>query len=156
MLHVKEIKTRTLVEILWLIFLPNTIYLLSDLIHLPGDLAQVSGFSSLVIIFMYIVLVLLGFVTFYLALRPIDSLLSRNKRIKGGILLLIINLLVGVGLVMGRILRLNSWDLLTNPGLVIHSIFYILQNGSLLILSLVLGFMSILIYLGMRGVSKFL
>jgi uncharacterized membrane protein len=155
-LQTKNWRLRVLVEILWLLFLPNTIYLLSDVIHLPDDLAQTSGIYSLAVIFMYLVLFLVGFITFYLALRPIDRMLSKNKKIKAGLSLLIINILVGFGLVLGRFLRVNSWDILTNPGLVFHSIILVSQTETFLILSLLFGLTSTLIYLGSRRLLSFL
>lgn len=96
----------------WLAFLPNAPYLVTDLVHLPErgapgywpDLVLLSTFG--------LIGLLLGSASIYLvhvALR------SRGAIGRGWLLVAAIAPLTGIGVALGRFARWNSWDLLVAP-----------------------------------------
>ncbi|MBS1716882.1 MAG: DUF1361 domain-containing protein [Armatimonadetes bacterium] len=96
----------------WLLFLPNAFYVVTDLAHLQGAWG-ISKWYDVALLVAYIwVCVTLGLIS----LREFQVLLAgsigklRSAAAAHGILVL-----VSVGVYFGRFLRLNSWDLLTNP-----------------------------------------
>ena len=98
---------------LWLLFLPNAPYMVTDLVHLgriPGaplwyDGAMISTFAGTGL--------LLGlgsvFLVHSVALRTLGPRL-------GWAILLPVLALCSAGVVLGRFARLNSWDALVRPG----------------------------------------
>ena len=97
---------------LWLLFFPNAPYILTDLFHLyprPGipvwlDLVLILSFAWSGLLF--------GF----LSLFDIEEILSKHMHPKIVSALAIILLFISAfGIYLGRFLRWNSWDILTNP-----------------------------------------
>jgi uncharacterized membrane protein len=105
---------------LWLIFFPNAPYILTDLQHL----GQGSGNSPL----WYDVIVLLwfswtGMLLGIVSLNLMQEIIRRQfGRWTGWVFVLVVCCFTSVGLYMGRFVRLNSWDLLQNPGQIASSI----------------------------------
>lgn len=107
----------------WLLFLPNAPYIITDLIHLRLsethsiwlDILIVGAFAGT------------GLLLFYLSVLDMVSILKQylKKRILNYSLLFII-FLSGFGVYLGRFLRYNSWELLSNPKHLIHDIFNII------------------------------
>ena len=112
--------------LVWLIFLPNTAYLLSEWRHwlrmmdrsnISSRLATDSGTA---LSFMTYTLFYLGFssagmLTFALAIRPVAHVMkARGANLwVWGIPLF---LLCSVGVYLGLILRFNSWEMISRPG----------------------------------------
>lgn len=101
-----------LVSVVWLAFLPNSFYMISDFIHLqevdPGQiLFSVVMFTS----FIYTG-VLLGFSSLYLVHL---ELRKRFSRLGAAAWIGLTLLLCSVAMYIGRDLRWNSWDLVSNP-----------------------------------------
>lgn len=100
-------------SILWLLFLPNSFYMISDFIHLL-DVQRVDVLYDAIMFTSFIyTAVLLGFASLYLIH------LELNKRLKpraaaGWIAATL--LFSSFAIYVGRDLRWNSWDVLTNPG----------------------------------------
>jgi uncharacterized membrane protein len=103
-------------------FLPNAPYVLTDILHLPGDLSQVhSPWLAAAVLAQYGCLIGLGFVAYVLALVRLERWLAERGVSPGRVLAIDLSLhaLCAVGIVLGRVFRFNSWDLLTDPrGLV--------------------------------------
>jgi uncharacterized membrane protein len=99
--------------VLWLLFLPNAPYIVTDFVHLSAsspaplwlDGVEVSAFAWTGM--------LLGFVSLYLV-----HAVARHRvgAVPSWIGVLGVLGLVGVGVYLGRVKRWNSWDLLTQPG----------------------------------------
>jgi uncharacterized membrane protein len=100
-------------SVLWLTFLPNSFYMISDFIHLqdaaPGHiLYDTVMFTS----FIYTA-VLIGFASLYLIHLQLKA--RFHQRI--ALLWIALTLLIcSFGIYLGRDLRWNSWDILVNPG----------------------------------------
>ena len=108
----ENVKTRILVFFSWLLFLPNSFYILTDFVHLEkGDPALF--WFDLILLFSFSSL---GFLFGLLSIKEFKncfSLFYTNKIVV--ITIPTICLLSGFGIYLGRFLRFNSWNILTNP-----------------------------------------
>lgn len=136
--------------LLWLAFLPNTIYLLTEwrhwleIVDYEGWAIRAPGQPALyfpicvwgVAFFFY---ALFGVLTLVGAVRPIEELL--RCRLAPWVWAPPLFLLVSIGVYLGLILRFNSWDLLARPGLIVSAIADIFGRpillGSVLFFTLV-------------------
>jgi uncharacterized membrane protein len=108
-----------LLTLLWLVFLPNSFYMISDFIHIQevqrhNLLYDVVMFTSFIF-----TAALVGFCSLYLVhvqLRKRISMLSSSLLI-GGILFL-----CSFAIYLGRDLRWNSWDVLVNPAGILFDV----------------------------------
>ncbi len=97
---------------LWLGFLPNSFYLVSDLIHLHST-GEVSLLYDAVIFTSFIFSgLMLGFTSLFIVQKQLhDRLHVRNAH---GLMLLVL-FICSFAIYLGRNFRLNSWDVLINP-----------------------------------------
>ena len=96
----------------WLLFLPNSPYILTDLFHLRprGDVPQ--WFDLILICNFAWTALWMGFLSLYnvqLFIRQRMSMWGTN------FVVMMILFLTGFGVYLGRFQRFNSWDLLTQP-----------------------------------------
>ncbi len=100
-------------SVLWLIFLPNSFYMISDFIHLL-DVQRVNVLYDAVMFTSFIYTgVILGFSSLYL----VHLQLKRRLESQAATVAVALTLLVcSFAVYIGRDLRWNSWDVLTNPG----------------------------------------
>jgi len=125
----------------WLVFLPNTCYLLTEWRHF----LEVLGYTDLhlrwahdgdarlvlmVLTLFYMCYSGIGVLTFTLAIRPVVAL-ARERRLKVWVWGMPFFLLMSVGVYLGLILRFNSWNLLNEFSQVVDSIVEILQRPTL-------------------------
>jgi uncharacterized membrane protein len=106
----------------WLLFIPNSFYIITDLFHLDMnetvplwyDLALLLSFAWSGILF--------GI----LSIRQMEKLFEKNFNKKFDLLFILpVMALNGFGIYIGRYLRFNSWDVLTNPLQLISDIIYL-------------------------------
>lgn len=137
--------------VIWLAFLPNTCYLLTEWRHYLSELNQSGMYSqwafgrdhsamlwlinNAIYFFGYS---MFGMITFALAIRPMAQL---ARRWVPRVWLLGIPLfpLLALGVYLGLVLRYNSWDLVTRPDIVLRTIQNTLVHPFLLPLILVFG-----------------
>jgi uncharacterized membrane protein len=97
----------------WLLFFPNAPYIVTDLVHLHHDRGErallVDG--SAIGVFALTGL-LLAFASFQRMHRLVVDRLGARA---GWALVGSVSLLTGVGVYLGRVLRWNSWDLISRP-----------------------------------------
>jgi uncharacterized membrane protein len=100
-------------SLLWLLFLPNSFYMISDFIHLQ-DVRRFDILYDTVMFTSFIyTAVVLGFSSLYLIHMQFRHRFSRRTSAAWiGVVLFISS----VAVYIGRDLRWNSWDVLTNPG----------------------------------------
>ncbi len=105
---------------LWLIFFPNAPYILTDLQHLgQRSLGAPIWFDVVIFIWFSWTGMLLGVVS----LSLMQEIIKREMgRLAGWLFVLVVSILTGIGLYLGRFVRLNSWDILRHPGLFALSI----------------------------------
>ncbi len=126
---------------LWFLFLPNSIYLLSDLEHFMNQLLSAGTLETILLSFQYSILVGLGILTYFLSLLPIEWFM-RTKNVQ-------LNLKVGTytalsfvmafGVVLGKVQRTHSWYVVTNPMRVVLDAWNTLTTPDLILLTIVLG-----------------
>lgn len=98
--------------ILWLGFLPNSFYLVSDLIHLEAT-GEVGLLYDIVLFMSFIFnAYTVGFISLYIVHR---QLLKRITDLKAHSIIAGVLLLCGFAIYLGRTLRWNSWDILVSP-----------------------------------------
>jgi uncharacterized membrane protein len=97
---------------LWLLFLPNAPYLVTDFIHLAPDSRVPLWFDFALLAAFASSGLLLGFASVYLVQRVVSE---RFGRVLAWTTVLSVFALSGVGIYMGRVLRLNSWDAIQEP-----------------------------------------
>lgn len=117
MIETKKPVFKLLFGILWLVFIPNTIYLLTDIIHLPEQMPYVNGVFRLLIILQYAFVFLAGLVTFIYGVYPLEKLFMakfKKKNSNGLMAVLFINFFIAFGVTMGRFQRTNSWEIFSN------------------------------------------
>lgn len=98
---------------LWLIFLPNSFYLVSDFIHLQ----EVQGANLLYDSVMFTAFVFTGLALGFSSLYLVHLQLRRRfteREASAWIGLILLG--CSVAIYLGRDLRWNTWDLLVNPG----------------------------------------
>jgi uncharacterized membrane protein len=144
------------VGILWFLYLPNTVYIFTDLHHLIEQWDFVVGFEKIVLIFQYIVLEVIGLSCFLIAFYPFERIFQKFHLSKKQTLftLIGINFLIGFALVLGKIERVNSWDVFLNPAFVIFSAVNLIVSYKLLFLSLLFGFFANCFYFLFRKQAK--
>ncbi|ACK68950.1 protein of unknown function DUF1361 [Gloeothece citriformis PCC 7424] len=114
-----------IVFLVFIAFLPNAPYVLTDVIHLI-DLIR-SGYSvwtiTLVLIPQYTLFILAGFEAYVMSLINLGFFLHRQKLSQYILAVeLIIHALSAIGIYLGRFERFNSWDFVTKPKILLSSI----------------------------------
>ena len=101
----------------WLVFLPNAPYIVTDLVHVDGlrgaplwyDAGTIAAFAALGLV--------LGLASVALVQRVVAR---RFGALIGWMMLGPVFLLCSAGIYIGRIHRLNSWDVITQPERLTH------------------------------------
>lgn len=105
--------------LLCLLFLPNAPYILTDLFHLKGRGYDLLWFDTLLIAnFAWT-----GLLFYFYSLRHLQKFMQPlfGKNFIAGVLIAL-SMLNGFGIYIGRYLRFNSWDILTQPFSLVHEI----------------------------------
>ncbi|WP_323789454.1 DUF1361 domain-containing protein [Psychroserpens sp.] len=97
---------------IWLLFLPNAPYIVTDLLHLNNSEQHLLWLDVLVIVSF----AFNGLILFMLSLSDMEKLLKLylNPKYIFSIMLSIFGL-TAFGIYLGRFLRYNSWELINNP-----------------------------------------
>ncbi len=115
---------------IWLIFFPNSLYLVTDIIHLRPqgriplwyDLAMLVSFAWAGS--------LLGLVSLSMMQKLVNKMMGKAASWLFALGVLSIS---GFGIYLGRFLRWNSWDLISNPKSLILNIYGVMTNPPALI-----------------------
>ncbi len=102
--------------VVFVLFLPNAPYVVTDLVHLRSDVAAAQGPVVSRILPIYAVFIASGFLAYYLSLLQVRRYLVRHglgARVPAVVLGL--HLVVAVGIFLGRWSRLNSWEPVVHP-----------------------------------------
>lgn len=103
----------------WLLFFPNSPYIVTDLIHLKLQSKAPIWFDSLLVILFAWTGLMLGFCSLYKVHVFIEKYFSRY--VCWGLILSVI-VLCGYGIYLGRFERWNSWDVVTDTGALFSEI----------------------------------
>lgn len=96
----------------WLLFLPNAPYILTDLLHLKISNTPFLWLDILVVLSF----AFNGLVLFFMSLKDMKSLLEAlMSKTKTNYIITTTLFLSGFGVFLGRFLRYNSWEIISNP-----------------------------------------
>ncbi|RFS22492.1 DUF1361 domain-containing protein [Chitinophaga silvatica] len=110
--------------IVWLLFIPNAPYILTDLFHLFDG--GVPVWYDLFLIFTF---AWNGMVLGYLSIRSMEGMWSRrHSRWPSWLFTLPVMFLCSLGVYIGRYLRYNSWDVVKDPITLLSDVKGILLN----------------------------
>lgn len=113
------------VLITWLLFIPNSFYILTDLFHLSQFNSAPKWFDLLLIFSFAWNGLLLG----ALSVRKIETIMFiKSGRGSSLLVVLIVMWLNSFGVYIGRYLRYNSWDVITQPFSLFSELFEILLH----------------------------
>lgn len=112
--------------VIFIAFLPNAPYVLTDIIHLYQDIRQSNSVwvLTLAVVPQYLLFMFIGFEAYVLSLINLGYYLQRqgwSNFILG--IELIIHCLSAIGIYLGRFKRFNSWDVVTNPDALVKSVY---------------------------------
>jgi uncharacterized membrane protein len=100
-------------SLLWIIFLPNSFYMVSDYIHLQ-DVSQNDVLYDTIMFSSFIVTaLLLGYASLYLIHLELRKRFTNRVAVSWIAISVFIS---SVAIYVGRDLRLDSWNVFTNPG----------------------------------------
>ncbi|MBV7270454.1 DUF1361 domain-containing protein [Winogradskyella luteola] len=109
--------------LIWLAFLPNAPYIITDLIHIRIGNDNLLWLDVLVVLSF----ALSGLLLFYLSIIDMQKMMvSKFRKIPITTLTVTILFLCGFGVYLGRFLRYNSWEIISNPKVLISDVFNIL------------------------------
>jgi uncharacterized membrane protein len=136
--------------VLWLLFLPNAPYILTDILHLTRashapawyDLALLLSFSGT------------GLLLGYLSLIDVQGIVARKFGAAFGWIFAIVSLVLsGFAIYLGRFLRWHSWDVLIDPTRVFEILSAMLTpwaHGRAVAVTIVFGVILALGYVTLR------
>ena len=114
--------------LLWLLFFPNTIYLVTDLIHLRPNMVIPIWYDAILLFSFALTGLMLGLLSLYFVHAVVES---HFGAMVGWLFVVTTAVLGGVGVYIGRFLRWNSWDVFANPLTLLNDLAYNLFNPDL-------------------------
>ena len=104
-------------------FLPNAPYVLTDVVHLPGDLRALDGEvgPTAAVMAQYALLCTLGFLAYGFTVLRLERWLARRGWSRTQLMAVdaTIHVVCAMGVFLGRVWRFNSWTLVDEPGDVV-------------------------------------
>jgi uncharacterized membrane protein len=132
--------------------LPNTAYLFTDIARMAPQWPEVSGWLRLFLIIHYLIVVTMAVVTLIFACLPFERLVRDSKLMNRHKVasFIVLNLLIGFGVVLGRWEHINSYVIITNPGHVFSAVINIFTSVNLFALTVLFGLICTAVYLPVR------
>jgi uncharacterized membrane protein len=136
---------------LWLLFFPNAPYIVTDFVHLEHTADAPYWYDAVTVSAFAWTGVLLGFASLFL----MQTVVRQSRGVVSGWIFAGIALSLGsLGIYLGRVLRLNSWDALEHPSVlprIAHAVArdpfaYQEAIGVTVLFTLALGFAYFLLY----------
>jgi uncharacterized membrane protein len=109
----------------WLLFFPNSPYIITDLIHLSHLPKNLIWFDATGIFVTALTALVMGFYSMSIFQQLAKSIFNT---LISWVLIFSSLILSGFGIYLGRFLRLNSWDLFSNPVGLMDTILQIVGN----------------------------
>lgn len=153
-LKTKVTYLKVLLGIIWLLLIPNTVYIFIDIERITLHWNSLNMVMRIALIFQYICLETIGIVTYLLAILPFESIIrSRHfSHSNQKMAIVLFNLLIGFGMVLGRIGYTNSYVVFTQPLKVFSAAFHIITSLDLMGLTIVFGILCNIIYFLFRNI----
>jgi uncharacterized membrane protein len=111
-----------LIGLAWLLFIPNSFYIITDLVHLEHRYVVPFWYDLMLILSFVWNGILLGI----LSVRQMEKIVFAKWNLKTELYFIYpVMFLNAFGVYIGRYLRFNSWDVITNPFQLISDIVYL-------------------------------
>ncbi|MEZ0539245.1 DUF1361 domain-containing protein [Fibrella arboris] len=121
----------------WLLFMPNAPYIITDLFHLRVTDSDLVWFDTLMIFLGALAGLLAGLYSTLLAHRTLQTL---TGTLPAWLLILVCQGLAGFGIYLGRYIRWNSWNIMTQPMILTRSLWTSLHDPLAQKVALTYGF----------------
>lgn len=143
---------RIVLSSVWLLFMPNTLYILTDLIHLIKQLNMVGDGIKNLLVLQYELLILLAIMFFICGLYPFEEFLTKILKGRKYLILglIIINFLIGFGVALGRIEGVNSWEVITYTKRVVEGGIRVVTSFRSIMLAIFFGILGNIIYFSLK------
>ncbi len=149
--------------VLWFFFVPNTIYIVTDIKHVVNNLISFETLAGkTAYILLYTLFLPLGVFTYLWSMKYFKKAYEKHfahkvllKNISYPSVVIALNTLFSFGVTLGRFQRTNSWQVVTNPLAVAYDSFAILLNPYTL--AFFLGFtifINAVYYVGRRYICR--
>lgn len=133
-----------LIGCLWLLFFPNSPYLITDLIHLRPTATIPLWFDSLLLFSFALTGLVAGLLSLYYMHGIMKKLANINISWLCTTSLLV---LCSYGIFLGRVQRWNSWDIVTRPWPLLKDVVTHVANPSAILMTGMFSFVLIFSYL---------
>jgi uncharacterized membrane protein len=112
----------------WLIFFPNAPYILTDGLHVLDEDSSYLIIDGII----WVYIMLMAFWIAILSIGDIELIIQEKNTHSTIVHLYIISIILisAYGIYLGRDLRLNSWDLILKPYLLVQNIYQTFANSS--------------------------
>jgi uncharacterized membrane protein len=141
----------------WLAFFPNALYIVTDLIHLDKESIVPKWFDAVLLFSSSITGLIMAFISLF---RVEVFLCDKIHKKFQPFLLLLILFLGSFGVYLGRFLRWNSWDIISNPLQLFVSIterfIYPFDHLQTWIVTIILTIFFYLLYLAIKNLPGYL
>ncbi len=132
----------------WLLFLPNSPYIITDLVHLHNKNSHLMWYD----LFMVFAFALNGLILGLLSMLHMFDLLAQQYSQSVGVSIMAkVSLLCGYGIYLGRFLRFNSWDLFTKPQRIFLKMMETIYDPHLWMMTFAFGGLLWILFLLMRS-----
>lgn len=134
--------------VVWIVFVPNTLYIASDVIHIPEQWVNLDLLERFILLIQYLLLEICGLFTFILSLYFFENTLKDLKVINMimGSEIIVVNFFIGFGVMLGRVERVNSWELVSDPGKILNSMINIFSSSELILQAILFGILANILY----------
>lgn len=141
----------------WLLFFPNALYIVTDLVHLQIPGLMPKWYDAILLFSASILGLILGFASLHKVER---SLLQLYKPGRVSVLIFLFLFLGSFGVYLGRFMRWNSWDIVADPlGLIsgiLHRLVYPFEHGRTWGITFVLTGLFYLLYTTIKKMPGYL
>jgi len=142
-----------LISLFWLAFFPNAPYMVTDLAHLTVDYDRDLTWHDTIMLFFYAEVSLFnGLVSLYWIHQAWRQVFSRRT---STIMFLSSLPLAGFGVYLGRVRRMNSWDIIHEPRLIFNHVLQSLTDRTAWVFSLEIGILLGILYLVLWVIIRF-
>ena len=127
--EINKLKTSIFIIIgfIWLLFIPNAHYIITDLIHV-GEVKYVPVVYDVFLLFSA---ALVGLLFGLYSLSHMEKIIkTKFSKRATSLSMLVIFLLIGFGIYIGRFMRFNSWDFFSNHISILNSFHEIFSNNT--------------------------
>lgn len=140
--------------VLWLLFFPNALYVMTDIEHIIYQWPMLGIVERFFALIQYVHLEVIGLTAFIISLYAFEKEIRRilhksHRKLVPGIVISL-NFLTGFAMIMGKVERVNSWEVFTNIENVIAAVFNVLSSDQLVGLAILFGLFGNFFYFLLR------